>query len=146
LSREFSLIYNCLTLPSDSLYMSYADENGSEASLPSFDMDRLQPAFRREALPATLSLPAEQRRRTGDGACRLRCGRFFICCSSDSIGRKTRKARQGCGTLRSAANRQRGRRVADAVRSLYGDTLRLSASRVDRLFFLPFRLISFSTA
>jgi ATP-dependent helicase/nuclease subunit B len=54
-AREYALIYNCLTLPSESLYVSYAAGNGTGESRPSFVMDRLRLLFRREILPPDLA-------------------------------------------------------------------------------------------
>jgi ATP-dependent helicase/nuclease subunit B len=129
LSREFSLIYSCLTLPSDSLYMSYA-EDGPEASRPSFVMDRLRRLFGREVPPGDLNDARSSAREPalelaasgGHDPLSLAARHYFE-------ANKERAAR--LQALRSAAARQRGRLGADAVRSLYGDTLRLSATRID---------------
>jgi ATP-dependent helicase/nuclease subunit B len=130
LSREFSLIYNCLTLPSDSLYMSYADENGSEASLPSFVMDRLRLLFGREALPGDLINARSSAREPAMELAASAAG-DSLSVAVRQYWEENKESAARLRALRSAANRQRGRLGADAVRSLYGDTLRLSASRVD---------------
>ena len=127
--REFSLIYNCLSLPSESLSLSYCLAGGEGAQRPSFLMERAAALF---ALPieqtdmtevraaserSALSLAANAER---DG--RARAAEEYF--SARSPGRME--------SLRRAAALRRGRLSAEAVRALYGDVPRLSASQVDK--------------
>ncbi|MBE6998076.1 MAG: ATP-dependent nuclease subunit B [Ruminococcaceae bacterium] len=146
LDREFALIYNCLTLPSDSLCLSWAAAapDGARA-MPSFVVSRTAALFSlpyvhpdmdevRAAAPApAFELAASAM--AGD-ATPLRSAALDY-----FSGRE-----QELEKLRDAAHLTRGRLSRSAVRALYGDTLRLSASRVDKLascgfaFFLQYGL------
>ena len=128
LSREFSLIYNCLTLPSETLYLSFA---GGTDARPSFVADRLRSLFgvearsgdlaaaRTEARVPALSLAASHD--LGTHSCAAR--RYF-----QNIPEEAELLQ----TIEKQAKIERGRLSAEAVRGLYGDQLRLSASRIDR--------------
>lgn len=132
LSRELSLIYNCITLPSESITISWpaADASGAECR-PSFPVLRARALFgikdrrfnRNEARlcarePAYL-LAAEYA--GGRGGSRLAYD-FF---SSDSEGRKRLDA------LAEKSRRSRGKLSETAVKTLYGEKLSISPSRAD---------------
>ena len=133
LSREFALIYNCLTLPSESICLSWC-AMGAEGgpALPSFVVNRAEAVFgapvrdvdadrcRENAPGPALELAASSA--TGR-ATALAARRWFV-----SRGREGELSR-----LDAAARLSRGRLSPGAVRALYGPRPRLSASRVDRL-------------
>ena len=126
LEREFSLIYNVLTLPAQSLYLSRSvfAADGSETRA-AFVTDRVCRLFDLSELPgdltaARLSAPGpalELAVQGSDAALALFAG------DEDAFAR--------IDALRRAAEFTRGRLSAGAVRSLYGDKLWLTASRVD---------------
>ena len=102
------MIYNCLSLPSESLSLSYSLTGGEGAQRPSFVMERAAALF---------SLPIQQADMTQVRA------------ASD---RSDAAAPERMESLRRAASLRRGRLSAEAVRALYGDIPRLSASQVDK--------------
>ena len=126
LDREFNLIYNVLTLPSDSLYMSrpaYAGD-GSETR-PSFVMERVARLF---SLTESAGDLGEARSWAAGGAMELACAgdpaaAAYCAEAPDRLGRLEQ--------LRAAAVFARGRLGREAVRNLYGDRLWLTASRCD---------------
>lgn len=126
LDREFSLIYNVLSLPGDSLRISRCayTANGNE-SRKAFITERIERMF-------TL------KERTGD----LRDARRWahgpameLAMGGDAEARawfaKDPEAARRMAELETAAQYSRGRLGRDAVRSLYGDKLWLTASRID---------------
>lgn len=134
LEHEFALIYNCLTLPSETLYMSFCAGGGEEPAAPAFVMSRAANIFGipisaidadecRAAAPETaLELAALSQSGHG-GQLGAACARYF-----EEKGQSARLER-----VRAAAGLGRGRLSPDAVRALYGETPRLSASRIDKL-------------
>lgn len=140
LYREFSLAYNCLSLPSDSLYVSWcsADAEGGKA-LPSFVVSRLEKVFALPPESVDIDLcrsyaisPAFELAARAESADRLglsAAARDYF----TETGRSEELAR-----LASAAALSRGRLSRDSVRALYGDKLRLSASRIDKMAACPF--------
>ena len=148
LDREFALIYNCLTLPSETLALSWcaAGSEGARA-MPSFVVTRACAIF---GLTPT---------RTDADACRACAPGPAFELAAAAVGGEATPLRsaalayftaQGRASelekLYAAAHLTRGRLSRAAVRALYGDTLRLSASRVDKLascgfaFFLQYGL------
>ena len=127
--REFSLIYNCLSLPSESLTMSYAEPAEDGEQRPSFVMERAAALFslpivradltaaRAASVSSALSLVSLAER---DGRARAAAEYF------------EQTAPERLAALRRAAQQSRGRLSERAVRSLYGPTPRMSASRIDR--------------
>ena len=127
--REFSLIYNCLSLPSESLQISYSVSGGEGVQRPSFVMRRAAEIFsipiraadmtqvRAASASSALVLAADAGR---DGRARAAAEYF------------AQSAPERMETLRRAAELRRGRLCAESVRALYGQTLRLSASQVDK--------------
>ena len=135
LDREFALIYNTLTLPSETLTVSWraAGHDGARA-MPSFVVNRLAAIF---------SLTPE---RPDVDACRAAAPRpaFELAAAAVAgadapLSRAALEYFRGQGReaelqkLAAAANLTRGRLSRGAVRALYGDALRLSASRIDKL-------------
>ena len=126
--REFSLIYNCLSLPSESLTMSYSAAGEDGEQRPSFVMNRAAALF---GLPIRRADLAEVRAASAASALSL-----------VSLAARDGRARAAADyfethdperldALRRAAKASRGRLSAQAVRSLYGATPRMSASRID---------------
>ena len=135
LEREYALLYNCLTLPSETLTMSYcmaAGEGGK--ALPAFVMTRaghllgrrIRPVSREDCRAAApepaLELAAEALAGRTDGV------------RADAL-RYARERGNGdaLAELEQAASLGRGRLSPAAVRALYGEKPRLSASRADSL-------------
>ena len=130
--REFSLIYNGLSLPSDSLTMSCPITDGDGAELrPAFVFDRARALFEKEvqyadtarlrmAAPApALSLAAQAVKSPG-GAAQAAADYF------------RRREPERMARLEAAAKLGRGRLSPRMVEQLYGKRLRLSASRIDK--------------
>ena len=127
--REFSLIYNCLSLPSQSLSLSYSLAGGEGAQRPSFVMSRAAQLFslpierpdmtavRASSVSSALSLAANAAR---DGRARA-AEEYFEAAAPERIE-----------SLRRAAVLRRGRLSGKAVKALYGEVPRLSASQVDK--------------
>ena len=128
MDREFSLIYQVLSLPSESVWVSrpLCAPDGAETR-PSFVSGRLCTLFGlREQAGELLRARAASER----GAFELAAGGNAECAAwfaddAESRGRLER--------LRSAAELSRGRLGREAVRSLYGDKPALTASRIDTL-------------
>ena len=131
--REFSLIYNCLTLPSESLTMSYplADAEGGQLRA-SFVLNRAKALFKIDARSAELSdlrlsapspalLLAAQALKGGGARARAAADYF------------RRTAPERLESLKAAAEMDRGQLSPKAVEELYGSRLSLSASRIDKL-------------
>ena len=130
--REFSLIYNCLSLPDQSLTMSYPI-CGADGELlrPAFVFNRAQalfdlPVHMADPEDACLSAPAPAlslaaRAMKGGSPAALAAAAYFQEQDPERYAR-----------LRAASAMSRGKLSADAVEALYGRSLRLSASRIDR--------------
>lgn len=130
--REFSLIYNCLTLPSRSLCMTYS-LSGAEGELlrPAFVFSRAAALFGIEERPAdlnmarlsapapALSLAAHSLR--GGGAAPAAAAEYFRQAEPDRFEK-----------LAAAARMSRGRLSPAAAESLYGRRIKLSASKIDK--------------
>ncbi len=140
LYREFALVYNCLSLPSESMYISYcsSDADGGRTS-PSFVVSRLSRIFsmqpqpvdtekcRAGALSPAFELAAQAQ--AGSPSPMAAAARQYFAQS----GRQEELER-----LEKAARLSRGRLSRASVRALYGDKLRLSASRIDKMAACPF--------
>lgn len=128
--REFSLIYNCLTLPKDTLTMTYPDDGETR---PSIVMNRAAALFDTPILPidtdlckcqaqdSALELAAFSLRPIGVTPASCAAAAYFEERSPETLHR-----------LRDAAEQSRGQLSQRAVQALYGDKLRLSASRIDK--------------
>ena len=126
LDREFSLIYNVLSLPAESLYMSRSvfAADGSQTR-PSFVTDRICRLFSLRETPgdlrgARLSAPGPARELAvqGDAAA------LALFAGDTEVLRSIER-------MRASAQSVRGRLSERAVSALYGDTLWLTATRVD---------------
>ncbi len=130
--REFSLIYSCLTLPDRGLYMSYAvaDADG-DALRPSLVFGRARELF---GLPVE-SCPAERLRLSAEAPA-LSLAALALHGGSPAAQAAAAYFRQAepsrFAKLEAAAQMTRGRLSPGAVRSLYGNRLFLSASRIDK--------------
>ena len=135
LDREFALIYNCLTLPAETLTLSWcaAGREGARA-MPAFVVTRAEAVF--GLAPEHVS--ADDCRENAPAAA------FELAAAAVGGAVTSRRAaaleyfrQQGrteeLNSLAEAAHLTRGRLSRSAVRALYGDTLRLSASRIDKL-------------
>lgn len=133
LSREFSLIYNCVSLPSESLTMSYCTSDGSGAKTrPSFLISRaamLTDIVVRDADKTHLRLSAKKPAfllaagaRHGGGRAAAIAFSYF---DSTEEGRARLKA------LGDRAGIVRGELSSGSVKALYGKALSISPSRAD---------------
>ena len=130
--REFSLIYNTLTLPSDSLCLCYSltDDEG-QALHPAFVFNRAQALFdiepqsvdldeiRISALSPALMMAGHAMR--GGNPREEAAKEYFL---------RSESAR--CEALKKASDMTRGKLSEKAVKALYGDRMKLSASRIDK--------------
>jgi ATP-dependent helicase/nuclease subunit B len=134
LEREMGLIYNCLTLPGETLTVSCPERSvdGAETR-PSFVINRLALLLDKTLLPVDrealrLEAPAPALELAaacigGDQGAEKQAAHVWLQSRPEAAGR--------VGLLRKAAALCRGRLSAQSVRALYGERLRLSASRVD---------------
>lgn len=131
--REYSLIYNCLSLPSETLTMvtpAWASDGkparaafvmSRAAKLFGLSVEYADPRLLRATAPApALELAASHAVKPGDGLAAAAVEYF----EKSDPGR--------LATLTSRAEFTRGSLSAESARTLYGDDLRLSASRIDR--------------
>ncbi|MGI5977898.1 MAG: PD-(D/E)XK nuclease family protein [Oscillospiraceae bacterium] len=131
LDREYSTIYNCVTLPSDTLTLSYAAFDGSGAVLhPSFLVERAKKLFDLKETTFDLSTarleaeaPAFLLAAAGDGSGPSRAAEAYFAARSESAERLSQ--------IREQAERGRGALSPASVGALYGETPRLSPSRTD---------------
>ncbi|MGN1001237.1 MAG: PD-(D/E)XK nuclease family protein [Oscillospiraceae bacterium] len=135
LYREFALLYNCLTLPEDSLSLSWCTlgEEGA-VNQPSFVVSRAAAVFGLTPSPIRLDqcrenapAPALELAARAENGANVPVSAAARRCFAEAG--QTEKLKH----LADAARLTRGRLSRSAVRALYGDELRLSASRVDKL-------------
>ncbi len=127
--REFSLIYSCLTLPSDKLIMSYpAVTDEGTACRPSVVFNRAKAVFslgvqRADMADARMSAggPALSLAAAGRGDAGFAAERYFTAHDSEKLA-----------AVKSAAGMVRGKLSPRAVASLYGKAPRMSASKADK--------------
>ena len=130
--RAFSTVYNCLTLPSESLTFCYALSGaGGVQQRPAFVVNRARAIFdidaaafdidsaRLSARSPALELAAQSLH--GGGTAAASAAEYF---KESEPGRLR--------GLELAASLSRGRLSRASVRALYGERLRLSASRIDK--------------
>ncbi len=130
--REFSLIYNCLSLPSESLSMSYpAVDSEGEENRGAFVYNRARALFGldvencvvdkcRMAAPApALTLAANAVR--GGSPAAMAAAEYF-----------SEKEPERFETIKAAAEMSRGKLSPQAVQALYGSKIKLSASKIDK--------------
>lgn len=130
--REFSLIYNCLTLPSDTLTFCYpAFDVSGESCRPAFVVSRAKNMFGLETKPVDVSrlrmnasAPALELAANGmhaGGEIEASAAEYF-----------TAKMPERMNGLKTKAELRRGSLSESSVRALYGKKIRLSASRIDK--------------
>lgn len=130
--REFSLVYNCLTLPSESLsFCRPAFNEKGEAQRTAFVVNRARAMFGLEDKTVSLSrlrmnaeapaveLAAHALR--GGGAPEASAAEYFKLNAPERLE-----------ALRRASDLKRGSLSRDSVRALYGDKIHFSASRIDK--------------
>ena len=127
--REFSLIYNTLTLPAETLCMSYC--RGGEGARPSFVMNRAKAVFGLAIQPAETAAPracapAPVMELAAAG---LRGAGGAAAAAAAVMGRREPEK---LAALKRASEISRGKLSDESVRRLYGERLRLSASRIDK--------------
>ena len=133
--REFGLIYNCLTLPKESLHMVYATRVESR---PSIVFNRAKALFEKDvqAVDGLQCKMASRESALELAAYSLRDGGAPAAAAAAAYFRETEAER--LALLYNAAEQSRGRLSGAGVKNLYGDNLRLSASRIDRFNSCPF--------
>ena len=126
LDREFNLIYNVLSLPGETLYMSRSlfTAQGGETR-PCFVTDRVKKLFGLAEVPgdltsARLSAPGPALELAARGS---EAAMGWFAGDADAAARLER--------LRQAAGITRDRLDRESVRALYGDRLWLTATRID---------------
>lgn len=130
--REFSLIYNCLTLPSETLSFCYpAFDNGGEACRPAFVVSRAKSMFGLktgsvDVQKLRMNAPAPALELAANG---IRGGGEIEASAAEYFGEKMPEE---MGRLKAAAEMTRGSLSEKSVRALYGAKPKLSASRVDK--------------
>ena len=132
--REFGLIYNCLTLPKETLTLSYATAGDARPSVvfsrakALFDhtVNRIDPLVCKMAARESALELAAFSLRDHAGAQAAAAAEYF------------RKDGDRLERLHAAAEQSRGRLSREGVTALYGKKLRLSASRIDRFNSCPF--------
>ena len=130
--REFSVIYNCLTLPSESLHFTYpAFDASGDAARPAFVVNRAKNLFgleiegvntselRMNAPAPALELAANALR--GEGEIEAAAAAWF-----------EEENPQRMEALFKATEMNRGSLSKASVKALYGEKLRLSASKIDK--------------
>lgn len=124
--REFSLIYNCLSLPKDSLTLSCVEGDSGK----SFVMTRAEQLCHKEAVSFDVELartnskfPALILAASSTSQYANASKKYFEDTSPDLIN----------GII-SASSLQRGKLSESSVSSLYGESLDISASRVDAFY------------
>jgi len=130
--REFNLIYNCLSLPSETLTLCFPcfDDKG-EAQRPSFVITRAVSMLGRSIVPADMSAVRLSSEKTAlELAANALHGGGVSEKSAESYFREYFPER--FGAIEAAAGLTRGRLSESSVRALYGNNLRLSASRIDK--------------
>ena len=126
LSREFGLIYNVISLPSDSLWLSrpLLDADGSETR-PSFVTERIMKLFSLREEPGDLLRTRALSRSTA----------FALACAGNEEAvaafSDEEETAEKLNRLRSAARIGRGQLGRQGVRRLYGADPWLTASRID---------------
>ena len=134
LCREYALAYNCMTLPETSLFVSYRAAAGEEGSKnPSFVMSRLAKIFGKEIESIDLDLCREA---APNGVFELAAAAFSPNGDARAAAARdyllARGERDDLERIRAAAQLSRGKLSPQAATQLYGEELRLSASRIDR--------------
>lgn len=128
--REFSLIYNCLSLPSESLCLVYsAFDRSGEVQRPSTVVNRAEKLFGLEKKTVELSY---LRLSAPDPLLSSAADEHGGVCQATAAAVCSELYPERLSKLRAAAEIGRGSLSPAAVRALYGDRIRLSASRIDQ--------------
>ena len=138
LDREFALIYNCFTLPEDSLTLSWCAAGSEGSAAPAFVVNRVKAVF---GLTETCPDPDLCRAAAPGPAFELAAAAVNGGVSHSSplhaaaleYFTKTQNREAELQKLFAAAHLSRGRLSRGAVRALYGQTPRLAASRLEKL-------------
>ena len=126
-----SLIYTCLTMPSESLTMLSGRRYSGAELRPAFVFNRAKALFRPERHKRFLSDARMSAPSPALGlAAQSMHGGTAVPAPLRNISQKKTPARYS--SLEAAANMSRGRLSSAAVEKLYGQRLRLSASRIDK--------------
>ncbi len=129
--REFSLIYNCLSLPEEGLSLSYSLAGNEGGGLrPSFPYNRAAAIFNKE--PRRLNM--DDIRISAETPALGLCANSFHSGNPVSAAAAEyfeKKEPESYNRLKAASELCRGKLSAQAVEELYGKKLRLSASRID---------------
>ncbi|MDO4815739.1 MAG: PD-(D/E)XK nuclease family protein [Bacillota bacterium] len=130
--REFSVIYNCLTLPSESLHFCYPAFGASGDVLrPAFVVNRAKTLF---GLETEAVVPAKMRINAAAPAFELAAnalrGGGELEASAAEYFAEENPLRMDA--LLKASEMSRGSLSKASVKALYGEKLRLSASRIDK--------------
>ena len=129
--REYMLIYNCLSLPSESLTILYTsvDDEGNEAR-PSFVMERAKALFALQMQHADEGMaalsaprPAFRLAASGEGAAGLAAKEYFVHAAPEKMQAVT-----------AAAAKLRGSLSHQAAEALYGRKIRVSASQAEKFY------------
>lgn len=133
--REFGLIYNCLTLPKQTLTLTYA-AGGDQR--PSVVMSRAMALFDHDInyIDPLVCKTASYDSALELAAFSLRDGAVGSAAAAAEYFRTVEAGK--LELLHQAAEQSRGRLSGQGVTDLYGSTLRLSASRIDRFNACPF--------
>lgn len=134
LYREMTLIYNCMTLPSDSLTLSYSTTTtGGAEALPAFALSRLSTLFQQPILPA----PTEQLLTVSRAPAFALAAQATapmadpMAAAAHSYFSQTAEQAAALDRLAAAAAQTRGKLSSHAVVSLYGKRHRLSPTQID---------------
>ena len=130
--REFSVIYNCLSLPSDSLSFCYGIFDGSgKPQRAAYVVNRARAMF---GLEAQFAETAQMKINAPAPALELAAnalrGGTELSAASAKYYREVKP--EHMQKLYRAADMSRGSLSSNSVRRLYGDKLYLSASRIDK--------------
>lgn len=132
--REFTMIYNCLSLPSETLTMSCSitDSDGNRTRT-AFVMKQAEKLFNLKITPFNVA----DARLTAPNPARALALEADLALTPQTAAAQRHFEQTDPGTLalqREAARRLRGSLSSDSVRKLYGRSMKISASRTDSFF------------
>ena len=131
--REYTLIYNCVTLPSDTLTIvcPMRDSAGAECE-PSFLMSRAEGLFGLKTETAGRTASLLESENTAIIPAAEACDGLVDPGAEAAREYFERERPERLEAVRRAAAVTRGRLSRESARRLYGDSLRLSASKLER--------------
>lgn len=135
--KEYFIIYNTFTLPQKSLLLCYSRNRGGEPQAPSVVITRAQEIF---GCPVHKVDVEELRANAVRPAAEMAAGAFHGNMPAAHAA-KTRLLEMKPDLyekLKDASEFQRGKLAGESVTRLYGQQLRLSPSRVDKMASCPF--------